>query len=328
VPTIRIHKSALAEFAFRSDGQTAAVLTGSAQRAEALRDGRSVTTVPELVRRGATRSRVSANLAAKRWQRLGRAIVLHAGPLTRHERWHAALANCGGRSLLTSFTAVEFAGLQGWERPEIHVLVPHGATGRRVAELAVVLHHSSVWPVRRWQPYRCHELAGALIRAAGSCLDVRSACGLLAAGVQQRLVDPDRIADELETVTNLRHRAALSQAIADIAGGADALSEIDFIRLCRRYRLPLPEQQKLRRDSTGRRRYLDATWRRADGRLVVVEVDGALHLSVRRWWNDQLRQNELSLADALVLRFPSVVVREMPELVARQLRQALVLDQA
>lgn len=121
-------------------------------------------------------------------------------------------------------------------------------------------------------------------------------------------------------------RDTLTAAVADIAGGSDALSEIDFVGLCRRYKLPLPEQQELRRDRDGRRRYLDATWRRQDGRLVVVEIDGALHLNVHRWWDDQLRQNELSLADALVLRFPSVVVRTAPELVAAQLRRALLLD--
>jgi very-short-patch-repair endonuclease len=59
---------------------------------------------------------------------------------------------------------------------------------------------------------------------------------------------------------------------------------------------------------------------------VVAEVDGALHLAVRRWWDDQLRQNELSLADALVLRFPSVVVRTEPGQVADQLRRALLLS--
>jgi very-short-patch-repair endonuclease len=116
----------------------------------------------------------------------------------------------------------------------------------------------------------------------------------------------------------------LAAAVADIGGGAEALSEIDFVRLCRRHGLPAPVQQ-LRRDPSGRRRYLDATWRRADGRLVVVEVDGALHLAARRWWDDQLRQNELALADALVLRFPSVVVRTKERLVASQLRRALRL---
>jgi very-short-patch-repair endonuclease len=60
--------------------------------------------------------------------------------------------------------------------------------------------------------------------------------------------------------------------------------------------------------------------------LVVVEVDGALHLNPRQWRDDQLRQNELTLADALVLRFPSVVLRTEPGVVAQQLRRALRLS--
>jgi hypothetical protein len=271
---------------------------------------------------------ISANIAANRWQRWGRAIVLHSGPLTQHERWHVALINCGRRSVLTSFTAAQLAGLRGWERSETHVLVPHGVAIRRVAGLPVVLHHTSVWPVARWHDYHCHDIAAALIRAAGSYLNVRSACGLLAAAVQQQVADPERLIERLDAAPTVRHRAALRRALVDIAGGADALSEIDFVRLCRRARLPRPRQQAIRRDSNGRRRFLDASWRRSDGRLVVAEVDGALHLSVRRWWDDQLRQNELVVGGAIVLRFPSVIVRTDPELVAAQLRRALLLDGA
>jgi hypothetical protein len=115
------------------------------------------------------------------------------------------------------------------------------------------------------------------------------------------------------------------QAVADIAQGSDALSEIDFVRLCRRFGLPAPQQQTVRREADGRRRYLDATWRRRDGRLVVAEVDGALHLDQRRWWDDQQRHNELVLGDAIVLRFPTVVVRTQPLVVAQQLRRALLI---
>jgi len=58
---------------------------------------------------------------------------------------------------------------------------------------------------------------------------------------------------------------------------------------------------------------------------VVVEIDGALHLTQHRWWDDQLRQNDLALNNALILRYPSVIIRAEPELVADQLRQALRL---
>jgi hypothetical protein len=122
-----------------------------------------------------------------------------------------------------------------------------------------------------------------------------------------------------------RHRPILRTALYDIAGGSQALSEIDFAVLCRRNRLPAPIRQAVRLDSSGRRRYLDASWLRRDGRLVVVEVDGALHLSPKQWWSDQHRQNELVLGEAMILRFPSFVIRTDEVAVVRQLRRALLI---
>jgi hypothetical protein len=297
--------------------------TSSAQRARRLDSGRKVMTTAQLLRAGATRSQITANIAARRWQRCGRAIVLHGGELTRDERWSAALSNVGRGSVLTAFTSLEFVGLIGWQRPEIHVLAPAGTPSCSLTELVVRTHRSLRWPVQCLTGKRVQIASDAAVRAAGSFPSPRPACGLLAAVVQQRLADTTQLADAVRTATRTRHRSTLLQAVADIAGGSQALSEIDFVRLCRRSGLPLPHQQQVRRDSSGKRRYLDASWRRPDGRLVVVEVDGAVHLSPRRWWDDQLRQNELVLANALVLRFPSVIVRTEPGLVVRQLRQAL-----
>ena len=122
----------------------------------------------------------------------------------------------------------------------------------------------------------------------------------------------------------MRHRAALLSAAYDIAQGAHALSEIDLGKLCRAAGLPLPFRQAVRVIG-GRRRYLDAEWTRRDGRRVAVEVDGALHLVAKRWWDDQLRQNELVLRDDLVLRFPTVVLRHEKAIVVSQLSRALLL---
>lgn len=206
----------------------------------------------------------------------------------------------------------------------MHVLAPIGTRERGGSPVPTVLHRYRT-PVRRKPGRRIEYLPDALIRAAASLDRPRSACGLLAAAVQQRRTTPEALTEALDRATRARHRRVLRAAVVDIVGGSDALSEIDFIRMCRRHQLPAPEQQTVRRDSRGRRRYLDATWRRRDGRLVVAEVDGALHLVAGRWWADQLRQNEIALADALVLRFPSVVIRTEPALVARQLRRALLL---
>ncbi|MGH8860611.1 MAG: hypothetical protein ACRDVG_05145, partial [Jatrophihabitantaceae bacterium] len=161
--------------------------------------------------------------------------------------------------------------------------------------------------------------------AAGSLRAPRAACGILAAGVQQRLVGAGELFAALQAAARVRHHEALTLAAQDIAQGSEALSEIEFVRLCRRNGLPGPDRQSVRREPSGRRRYLDAEWRRPDGRRVVVEIDGALHLIVTNWYTYQLRQNEVALGGAIMLRFPSVVVRTEQAVVVDQLRRALDL---
>jgi hypothetical protein len=251
---------------------------------------------------------------------------LHNGPLTREQRWQVARIHGGPRALLTGFTAAEASGLKGWEREIVDVLVPLGARRNPRSPVRFRLHRRRDWAdVRAGARPKLHHLADSIVVAAATFDSPRPACGLFAAAVQQRTLRPEDLSEALDRAVRTRHRAVLRSAVADIAQGSDALSEIDLVRLCRRFGLPAPAQQAVRRERSGRRRYLDASWRRRDGRLVVVEVDGALHLSAKRWWDDQLRQNEISLGDALVLRFPSVIVRTQPELVAAQLRRALLL---
>ena len=304
------------------------MLTAAAGRAAAAElsitgERRLVVGTAELSARGVTRSALVANLSARRWQRVGRAIVLHSGNLSREQRWGAALVNCGPRSVITGPTAARYLGLDNWDREEIQVLVPTSARKPTPCGLPIRVHRTRAWPPPTSSGVRCHELAPAVLIAAAGFESGRPGCGLLAAAVQQRLLPADALVAALIRHSKVRHHRVLLAAAHDIAGGSQALSEIDFVQLCRAAKLPLPDRQAVRRDPSGRRRYLDASWRRADGRLVVVEVDGALHLSPRRWWDDQLRQNELVLTDALVLRFPSVVVRTEPAMVIRQLRQAL-----
>lgn len=299
--------------------------TSSATRALAALDtlGHRVVRADQLTGLGWRRAAVRAQLDAGRWRRIGRAIVLANGPLTHDDRLQVALVNAGAVSALTSFTAVAGWGLTGWERAEVEVIVPGGTSVRRVAEVDVRVHYVGDW--RRVRIRQDKEApAGALIRAAGSLANPRMACGLLAAGVQQRLVTPAQLASVLDDRRRTRHRAALIPAVHDIAQGAQALSEIDFARLCRGAGLPEPVRQRVRHDSNGRRRYVDADWDLPGGRRLLVEVDGAVHLVATQWWSDQLRQNDLALITrGTVLRFPSVIVRLEPALVVAQLRRAL-----
>jgi hypothetical protein len=124
----------------------------------------------------------------------------------------------------------------------------------------------------------------------------------------------------------VRHDQLTALGVADHQGGAHAVSEIDFGRFCRRNGLPLPQRQVVRRDSRGRRRYLDATLVGRYGAVVRVEIDGALHLVVKTYWDDMARDNELSISRELLIRLPSFVMHADDPLALDQLRRALDLS--
>src|SRR5437764_14243248 len=106
---------------------------------------------------------------------------------------------------------------------------------------------------------------------------------VLAAGVQQRLVRAGDLAAALARRTTIRRHSLIRATLADISGGSEALSELDFCRLIRRYHIPEPDRQAVRLDSAGRRRWLDAYWERA---RLIVEVDGRWHMEAAAWWAD------------------------------------------
>jgi hypothetical protein len=301
--------------------------TGSAARSLERRPRAQarVTSVHDLVAQGWTTDAIRGHVRAARWQRIGRAVILHNSTPTANELRRAALIVLGPRVALTSFTALDEWGLKGWERDAIHVLVPRGARVVRPPVLHLRVHYVGVWrPTALHSGRRLHRPAQAALRAAAAFERPRPACGVLAAVVQQRLVRPGELLAAVEESPRLRHRAQLLSAIGDISQGAQALSEIDFAKLCHSAGLPAPARQTIRKDLFGRRRYLDVEWVLPNGERVVVEVDGALHLAAVRWWDDQLRQNELVISGDRVLRFPSVVVRCERELVVDQLRRVLI----
>ena len=59
-----------------------------------------------------------------------------------------------------------------------------------------------------------------------------------------------------------------------------------------------------------------------------VEIDGALHLLVRTYWDDMSRGNELSIDGETQLRFPSVAIHLNDPTALDQLRRALGLSES
>jgi len=210
----------------------------------------------------------------------------------------------------------------GFDDHPIHLLLPASRQVRTKLP-GVVVHRSRVPVAGDVHPARLPprtRVARSLVDAAAWSGSGTGARAVLAAGVQQRLVRADQLMLALQRFPRLRRRALIAATLTEIAGGAEALSELDFARLARRHGLPAPDQQVMRRDGEGRRRWLDAYWKEA---RLVVEVDGLWHMEATAWWADMRRDNDLTISGLRVLRFPAFVVRDEPGLVAAQIRTAL-----
>jgi very-short-patch-repair endonuclease len=288
----------------------------------------STSTAMKYLTRDALRWQVSSG----RWQQPCRGIaVTHSGPLSEVQALLIAVLWAGPAATLAGLTAARLDGLAGFEdrrkppaeRP-IHLLVPASAQLRRARpDLPLVVHFSrllgpgDVHPVRT--PRRT-RVTRSLVDAAAWMGSDRGAQAILAAGVQQRLARPGDLLAVVTRNERLPRRAMINATLHDIAGGAQALSELDLTRLVRHHRLPEPDRQAPRRDSAGRRRWLDAVWEAA---RLIVEVDGIHHLDAAQYWADMDRDNDFTLGGYRVLRFPAFVVRYRPGHVAGRIRKAL-----
>jgi hypothetical protein len=143
---------------------------------------------------------------------------------------------------------------------------------------------------------------------------------MLAAVVQQGLTCASRLSDALRDVGAVRHKAYMRLALSDIGQGAQSLGELDLAAVCRKFDLVPPDRQRVRRDSRGRPRYLDAEWQLRSGEIVVVEIDGSHHLDVANWQADIKRERSIVTSRRWVLRATTFEIRLEPASVLADLR--------
>ena len=274
---------------------------------------------------GLTSDHIDYHVVARRWRLLTRdVVVLHRGPLTLAARSWAAVLGAPDGVAIAAWSALGSWGLRGWKRDRLHIVVARGQRADRHPWL--VIHESRrahTEDIVRGEGPPVHRVERAAVDAAAWQPSWRTAAGLMAAVVQQELTTPDRLLEQLDTVGSVRHRATMRRALADIAGGADSLAEIDFARLCRSAGLPEPFRQVRRRDASGRWRYLDVEWRMPGGRLVV-EIDGIGHMERERWYDDLLRDAEIGTDRRTVrIRLPATAARHEPARVVAIVRRHL-----
>jgi hypothetical protein len=188
---------------------------------------------------GLTAHQVAAQVAARRWQRIGAHCVLsHNLEPTRTQWLWVAVLDHPGPVALGGLTALQLHGFTffGRELERVHIVVPRGT---RCHELpGVQVHESSRFgsaDVEHTHDLPHTRLARSAIDAGAWQPFARYACGLLAGVVQQRLCATNELAQALATAGRVRHEAQMRLVLHDIAGGGEALSELDIGRLCRRH---------------------------------------------------------------------------------------------
>jgi hypothetical protein len=256
-----------------------------------------------------------------RWQVPHHGVyAAHSGPLTTAQRRRVAVLAC--RGYVAGVSALSLLGLRGFASPRLHVLI---SAHRRVADPppSVLVHRTSALPhVERGavDHLPCTVASRAVVDAAQWASSDGRAAAIVAASVQQRLVNPIDVRLTLARMPRARRRGLVGALLDDLADGVGSLPEAQFLRICRKAGFPRPRLQVGRRDASGRLRYLDAYFEEYG---VHVEIDGGQHREVDAWWADMKRQNDLWIAGDRVLRFPSWAVRSRPYEVAAQVGAAL-----
>lgn len=286
------------------------------------REQASVLSRAQIYALGISRAEVRANVAAERWQTIGRhCVATHTGPLTVEARHWVAVLEGGPRAFVDGESSLVLAGLEHYESERIRVTVPRGARIRhRPSSL-------DIRQTRRWSHGDLHDGSGvprsrspvAAVRAALWARSDRQATLLLTMAVQQHVASVEDIAAEMLRIRRDKRRALLHEVLLDLAGGVGSLNELDVLRGCRERGFPEPDVQAVRRTPRGSY-YLDFRWKRW---CVALEIDGIQHAWAQNLVADALRHNSIAISGDTVLRLPVLGLRLCPDQFFGQIGEAL-----
>jgi len=233
------------------------------------------------------------------------------GQVHREAKLWAALRRAGPGAMLSHETAAEVHGLTSKPSAKIHITVP---TSRRPAQhraiRGVVIHRSDqTLPARlpEWKlpRTRIEDTVLDLVMAARSFDEAYS---WISRAVSERLVTVVMLREAMNTRRRIRWRKWLTEALADVGGGAYFPLELRYARdVERAHGLPTAQRQA-RRTIGGKTHYKDNWY--AEYR-VCVELDGPSYHRDEQVQKDKRRDNlNLAVDAAQTYRFGPVEVTE------------------
>jgi very-short-patch-repair endonuclease len=206
----------------------------------------------------------------------------------------AAVLACGPSAALSHLSAAELWELlkpkSGW----VHITVPTDAGRER--RTGLILHRSP-----------------SLQKAVTTVKD-----GIAVTTVARTLADLRGTVAEWELRRAIRQAEFLGLPTGLGTDGTRSDPEADFLRLCRRHRIPRPEVNQ----PVGRYT-VDFLWR--DQRLVVETDAWTTHRGSQAFEDDHQRDLELRALGFRVLRFTAAQIRNQPHAIAKTLRAELGL---
>ena len=148
---------------------------------------------------------------------------------------------------MAGLTAMQQWQIHGFECDAVHILVLKGGHVLPVDGVHMVVHQSrrlTADDVVRGPGPQLTPLTRTTVDAAVWSEDLWTAYRIFVAPVQQRRARATELRHELLRAGMVRHRRKLIPFAHDLCGGAEALSEVEFLRFCRRHNLPRPVCQR------------------------------------------------------------------------------------
>jgi hypothetical protein len=250
---------------------------------------------------GLSSDAIGGYLRTGSWRQLQRGVyATFTGQPPREAILWAALLRSGADAVLSHQTAAELDGLTDRVSRAVHVTVP---TDRRVrGAINVIVHRSgriseARHPVLLPPRTRIEETVLDLTQEAR---DADEAFHWLSRACGGRLTTANRLQGALEQRKHARYRNELITGLTAISDGVHSTLEYRYVRGVERPH-ELPTAQRQAKITLGKaRRYLDNYY---EDFGVAVELDGHAAHRVHDRWRDVHRDNALTGAGIITLRY-------------------------
>ena len=152
-----------------------------------------------------SRSEVRRHLRVRRWaQRTSHVFSTTTGPLSWDQRLWLAVLHAGPTAMIGGLTAAKVHGLRNWERDDITVVLDDELSFEPIEGVQFFRSRRPLADMRARGDLPLCMIEPAILLFAGYEPNRRTAHGAVAAVVQQRLTDAERLRDWVERLKPLR----------------------------------------------------------------------------------------------------------------------------